>query len=163
MSFWHFAYKPVSPDTAAWPGHRLFRLECLHLKCRGCSRVEERWNIRSLGNNDISTRAGIPASPSPAFLNPRRSQVENHFSHPILAQGCATSPKPQRPHRSRGSLGDSLLELGAHGIATSSLCSHRPQEHPPPAGWGDITEHDSRCNDSYARGHFESPHSALGP
>ena len=24
---WHFAYKPVSPVTAAWPGHRLFRLE----------------------------------------------------------------------------------------------------------------------------------------
>lgn len=99
--------------------------------------MEERWNIRSLGNNDISTRAGIPASPSPAFLNPRRSRVENHFSHPILAQGCATSPKPRDHTGPRVLRGLPFLELGAHGISNlppSAPTGLRNTPHPRVGG-----------------------------
>lgn len=99
--------------------------------------MEGRWNIRSLGNH-ISTWAGIPARPSPAFFNPPRSRVENHFSYPILAQeGCATYPKPRDHIGPRTLKGLPLLEHGAHGISnlppSAPTASGTP--HPPPEDW----------------------------
>lgn len=100
------------------------------------------WALRSLGN-DISTWSGTPARPFPAFLASPRSRVENHFSYLILAQGCATSPRPRDHTCPRFLRGLPFLELGAHGISNLPLSALTASGKPPARGLGGgVTERD---------------------
>lgn len=164
----HFVQKPVSAGIAAWLGHGLFRFrvfpsKVVHKRSQRLFPKGGTLAYQKIGNRQHTQLGWDPSPASPAVLAASRSRVEDHYPPPILAQGCATSPKPRDHTGPRLLSGPLFWSRGPTELATSLPLLPRPQE-PPTRGWmGGVTEHDSRCNDSYARGILSPPHPSLGP
>lgn len=128
--------------------------------------MEGHWHLRSLGNDDLPTRAATPAAlprrspPRPAGGCAVIAHIPSWLKDALPPPSPETTPVPQ-------SLEDPpLSDLGAHGMSNLHPSAPMASGTPPPEGWGGGVSLSTIFDATIPmQGAFLSPppHTSIGP